>query len=340
MSRRQAISVAAPLLSPLVLGLSLGGCGEEPSGSESSGITVTLGGTGGGEGTEDTEDAGGTTSFTSTSWSMTNTPDTSDTMGDTDDPDTDTDTDTSTSDTDESDTDEPLDPALVLFEEDFEAAAPNSVPAGWDTFIAWQAGGPNNPGSDLFALVDDSRAHTGTQALHVRAGQNPAMLTRPLPPGTNRVFVRTYVWLTGQLGQNPGNNHETLIGVRGSVGQANEEVRFGEIKGVIGTNEVPSDDISPTMDQWGMGPLIAAGQWNCIEVAFVADEGPHRVEAWNNGEQVHLVDDPSQWNNMVLGEDFLSGKFAEFILGRHSFSSYDNEVWFDDLVVALERIGC
>ena len=166
------------------------------------------------------------------------------------------------------------------------------------------------------------------------------MLTRPLPPNTERIYVRSYVWLTEQLGQNPGNNHESLIGVRGTPGQASDEVRFGEIKGVVGTNEVPSDDISPTMEQWGMGPLIAAGQWNCIEVAFVADEGPDRVEAWNNGEQVHLVDDPSQWNNMVLGDDFLTGKFVEFVIGWHSFSNYDNDVWFDDVVVALERVGC
>ena len=333
MSRHPAILATSSLLLPALLGSTLAACGGDPDGSDTA-VTITFGGaTSGIESTS--EDSGDTTSFTGTSWSASDTNDTDETT--TDDPDPDTDTKT---DTDESDTDEPLDPALILFEEDFEAAAPDTIPAGWDTFIAWQAGGANNPGSDLFALVDDSRAHTGTQALHVKGGQNPAMLTRPLPPGTNRVFVRTYVWLTGQLGQNPGNNHETLIGVRGSVGQANEEVRFGEIKGVIGTNEVPSDDISPTMDQWGMGPLIAAGQWNCIEVAFVADEGPHRVEAWNNGEQVHLVDDPSQWNNMVLGDDFLTGKFAEFILGWHSFSSYDNEVWFDDLVVALERVGC
>jgi len=287
-------------------------------------------------GSESSSSDSGTTTFTSTSWTATDSASGSGTEGPGPDP---GETETGT-DTDESDTDEPIDPELILFEEDFEGAGQDAVPAGWDTFIAWQAGGPNQPGGDLFALVDDSRAHTGTYALHVKGGSNPAQLTHALPPGTERVFVRSYVWLDAKLGQNPDNNHETLIGVRGTPGQASDEVRFGEIKGVIGTNEVPSDDISPTMDQWGMGPVIEAGQWHCIEVAFVADEGPDRVEAWADGEQVHLVDDPSQWNNMVLGEDFLDGKFVEFIIGWHSFSDYDNEVWFDDLVVALERVGC
>ena len=304
-------------------------CGQEPDAMDTA-ITITADATT----HEDGSDTGADT-FTNTSWSASSTASDTNTDG----VDTDDETDTGT-DTSGSDTDDPLDPELILFAEDFEAAALDSVPAGWDSFVAWQVNAANEPGGQVFALVDDSRAHAGSRALHVRGGSNPAMLTRPLPANTARVFVRAYVWLSEDLGQNPGNNHETLIGLRGTPGQANSEVRFGEIKGVIGTNEVPSDDISPTMEQWGMGPVIAAGQWACVEVAFVADEGPHRVEAWSDGVQVHLVDDPSQWNNMVLGDNFLDGKFVEFVIGWHSFSNWDHEVWFDDVVVALERVGC
>lgn len=233
-----------------------------------------------------------------------------------------------------------LDPATVLFEEDFESAPPGTTPQGWDSFVGYVVNMNNEPTGQAFALADDTRARNGSQALHVRGGSTPAMLTRPLPPGVDRIYVRAYVWLTAQLGQNPGNNHETLLGVRGSVGQANEEVRFGEIKGAIGTNEVPSDDISPTMDQWGRGPLVQAGQWNCIEVAFVATPGAHEVRAWRDGDEIHHVNDPSQWNNGALDSDFLTGKFNEFIIGWHSFSNVENELWVDDLIVATERVGC
>ena len=233
-----------------------------------------------------------------------------------------------------------FDPATVLFEEDFEDAPPGTTPPGWDSFVGYVVNMNNEPGGQAFALADDTRARSGSQALHVVGGSTPAMLTRPLPRGTERIHVRAYVWLTEGLGQNPGNNHETLLGIRGSIGQANEEVRFGEIKGVVGTNEVPSDDISPTMDQWGRGPRIEAGQWNCIEVAFVATADVHEVRAWRDGEEVHRVNDPAQWNNGALGTDFLTGKFREFIIGWHSFSNVDNELWVDDLVVATERVGC
>ncbi len=232
-----------------------------------------------------------------------------------------------------------LPPEAILFQEDFESAAEDSVPAGWNSFVSYVVD-MNNMKPEPFALADSSKAHGGTKSLHVSATSAPAMLTRPLPPGTNKVYVRAYVWLTNKLGQNPGNNHETLIGVRGTPGGANDEVRFGEIKGVIGTNEVPSDDISPTQDQWGMGPVIPAGEWNCIEVAFLADTATHEVRAWNNGTEVHAVNAPEQWNNGALGTDFLTNKFSEFIIGWHSFSSYANEIWFDDIIVATAPIGC
>jgi len=297
------------------------------------------------------EDDGTTTSSSTTGASTTCGPgclgDTTDTVGTTttstsSEGDTSTSTGSDTTGDEATSTTDGPDPASILFEEDFEGAADNTVPEGWDAFVAWNVNPSSNmSGASEFALADGSKPHGGMRSLHVSApGSNPAMLTRPLPDGTNRLFVRSYVWLTNKLGQNPSNNHETLIGVRGSPGQAAVEVRFGEIKGVIGTNEFPSDDISPTVDQWGMGPVITAGEWHCIEVAFLGDSANHEVRAWSDGVEVHAVNDPSQWSNRTLGADFLSDKFEEVIFGWHTFSNYGNEVWFDDIVVATERVGC
>lgn len=303
------------------------GVGEDDGGSTTSGAATDDGGTCGAVGCAD---AGTGTSGVTTTGTSSSGYDTSTTTG------------VDATDDGSQETSSGPDPSTILFEEDFEGAADNTVPEGWDAFVAWTVNPPANmAGAAEYALADGTKPHGGARSLHVSApGSNPAMLTRPLPDGTDRVFVRSYVWLTNKLGQNPDNNHETLIGVRGSPGQASVEVRFGEIKGVIGTNEVPSDDISPTMDQWGMGPVITAGEWHCIEVAFMADAAAHEVRAWSDDVEVHVVNDPSQWNNGGLGADFLTGKFEEVILGWHTFSSYGNEVWFDDIVVATERIGC
>ncbi len=231
-------------------------------------------------------------------------------------------------------------PEDVLFADDFEDGTVGQQPAGWDNFIAWNANGANPSGDDL-ALVDDSQAHGGAHSVHFHGGSNPAQLTRALPSGTNRLYVRAYVRMSRQLGQNPGANHETLIAIRGTPGGANDEVRFGEIKGVIGTNEVPSDNISPLMDQWGMGPVVPADTWACFEVAFLGDQATHELHAWVDGTEVHSITDPmKEFQNGAMPATWLSNKFSEVVIGWHSFSSANADVWMDDLVVALSPIGC
>ena len=174
----------------------------------------------------------------------------------------------------------------------------------------------------------------------VHGGQQPAQLTRPLPTGTNKLYARAWIWFTRQLGMNPGANHETLLGIRKAVGSANDEVRFGEIKGVIGTNEVPSDNISPKMAQWGMGPVVAPNGWRCIEVAFLADQAQHTLTAWADGVMVHAITAPDQWQNGNLPANWMNGKFVEFIMGWQSFSGVDTDLWIDDVVLSNSPIGC
>ena len=261
----------------------------------------------------------------------------SDADADTDaDADSDTDTDADT----DSDAGGP-DPATVILAEDFEGTSPGGVPGGFDTFVGWVVNNGNNQlGQQTFAVVDDDRAYGGTRSLHVQGGSNPAQIATPLPAGTDRLYVRVWMYNTVQLGDVDGRNHETVIALRTGSGTVSDEVRFGEIKGVIGTNEVPTDDITPPYDFWYSGPVIAPNAWHCLEVAFLADQPNHEVRAWSDGVQVHVVNDPSQWNNQVLGNTFLDGKFGEVVVGWHSFSNVDHEVWFDDLVLATEPIGC
>lgn len=223
--------------------------------------------------------------------------------------------------------------------EDFESGTVGKQPTGWDNFIGYVKNAAN-PQGDTLALVDSMHAHGGKNAVHIHGGSSPAMITRALPTGTNKLYVRAYFYMSRQLGMNPNANHETLIGIRKAAGSANDEVRFGEIKGVIGTNEVPSDNISPKMDKWGMGPVVAANTWACIEVAFLADQPQHTLQAWADGTLVHSITAPDQWQNGTLPMDWMKGKFVEVILGWHSFSNATNDIWMDDLVLSTGPIGC
>jgi hypothetical protein len=212
------------------------------------------------------------------------------------------------------------------------------IPAGWDNFIGYVKNGMNPQGEFLVA-VDESKKHGGSRSLHFHGGSTPAMITRPLPANTNKLYVRVWVWLSGQLGNNADGNHETLVGIRKNSGQADNEVRFGEIKGALGVNEVPSDALSLKPDLWNKGPSIPKDKWVCLEVSFIGDKTPHTLTAWADGTVVHEVTGPDQWH-APMPADFLNGKFVEFIIGWHSFSNRTADVWIDDLALSTDRVGC
>jgi hypothetical protein len=228
-----------------------------------------------------------------------------------------------------------------LLTEGFEDAAAGAPPDGYDTFIGWVAN-PTSPSGSESVAVGTEQKHGGSQALQVKGGSNPAQLVWKIPQGHDKLYVRSWIYLVDrQLGQNPGANHETLIALRDSVGQANSEIRFGEIKGVIGTNEYPSDDISPLYDQWGKGPVIDRGKWVCLEVAFLGDLPYNELHAWADGQLVHEITAANQWQNTSLtAPDWMEGRFIELVFGWHSFSSASNTVWFDDIVVSTAPVGC
>jgi hypothetical protein len=223
----------------------------------------------------------------------------------------------------------------AILSESFDGPA---LPTGWDNFIGYVKNGMNPQGEYLVA-IDTSKKHGGTASVHFHGGSTPAMLTRPLPANTNKLYVRVWVWLSRALGNNPDGNHETLLGLRKNSGQADNEVRFGEIKGAIGVNEVPTDALSLKPELWNKGMTIPKEQWVCLEAAFLGDKPTHEFYAWADGTEVHKITGPEQWHAPIAA-DFLTGKFNEFIIGWQSFSNFTADVWADDLVLSNERVGC
>ena len=227
-------------------------------------------------------------------------------------------------------------PANAILSADFESDMVGKQPAGWHNFLAYNIDA-TNPQGDLQAIVDATKPHGGKNSLHVKSNGSPAFITMPLPANIKKLYVRGYFYMTRQLGQNPGANHETLLGIRKDK---DHEIRFGEIKGVLGINEVPSDNITPKMDLWGKGPLIAANKWVCIEASFIGDQAQHEVHGWADGTEVISVTSGTQWQNGTEPAAWLDGYWNEFMIGWQSFSSAANEIWIDDLVLAPNRVNC
>src|SRR4029077_18422219 len=78
-----------------------------------------------------------------------------------------------------------------FFSDNFESGTVGMQPAGWNNFIAYQANTANPSGTTL-ALVDTAHAHSGTKSVHFHGGQSPVQLTRALPTGTNKLYVRAW----------------------------------------------------------------------------------------------------------------------------------------------------
>jgi hypothetical protein len=231
--------------------------------------------------------------------------------------------------------------AAPFFTDDFDADTTGQAPTGFDAFIAYTLNGQNPNGTTL-ALVDETRAHSGKKSVHVHGGSSPAQIGKTLPTGLARLYMRAFVYMTRQLGVHDPNtsNHESLFVLRKNPSGADNEVRFGEIKGALGVNEVPTDDISPVDTQWGKGQIIPANDWVCVEVAFLGDLPQHQLLAYANGTQVFSVTAPDQWEHQAAGPTFLNGKFVQAVFGWQSFSNVDTDLWIDDVALSTTPIGC
>lgn len=233
-----------------------------------------------------------------------------------------------------------------FFTDGFESDIVGSQPAGFGNLIDYIANGTDPNSSGDLAIVDTTHVHTGAHAVHfhVAAGSNnPSFLTYMLPAGTNTLYVRAWVYLSLQLGDSPASqndNHETLFALNGSPGNVNSEVRFGAIKGTIGVNVSPSDNITPLVASWNGPPSIPATTWTCIEVAFLGAPAQNELDSWMNDADLFDVTTPTQWNNGTMPIDWLNGEFVEIDFGFQSFSGFGADVWVDDLVLGNDRIGC
>ncbi|MEN0036821.1 MAG: cellulase family glycosylhydrolase [Cellvibrio sp.] len=231
--------------------------------------------------------------------------------------------------------------AGVLFTETFENGAVNTQPTGWQNFINWTANNSNTISGTSYALIDSSKAYSGSKSIHFKANANPApaQIVREIPAGTQRLYTRAYVNLSVPFGNIVGDNHEHIFGTKGTL-DANNEIRVGQIKGVLGTNEFGSDNISPTRPKWESGLQLAANTWYCVEAAYLLDQPYDTLHMWVNGNLVHTIDSEDDWGNGSEPADWMADKFKYVMFGFHSFSQRNADVWMDDIVVSTQPIGC
>lgn len=207
-------------------------------------------------------------------------------------------------------------PASATFCSGFETP---SLPAG----ARFEA----NPSAAL--AFDATQSNSGRQSIVFRAvadGADVREVVAPVPGDT--FWVRLYVRTDRAFGDGDRDSLFVASAVAGERDGAGDGVYFSERDGQLALDgSEPPTFAAGAGSPSGAGPTLAAGAWHCIEGFFDGPSGDAQLFA--AGER--LIDAP--------GSRPLS--YQTFRFGYlQSPGGAPRSVWFDDVIVASERIGC
>lgn len=242
----------------------------------------------------------------------------------------------------------------LIIDDDFEGQADGTAPAGWKTFLQYQINNPNNQTSgSSFALIDSSKAHSGTKSVRIKTGGmtiTPSFIFQDLPDGKSAFYTRFWMNIPVSLGggvKGPDGNHTHFMAYSTEMSGSNlEELRFGTLQDAILGAFLPSS-IDAGTENVVPKDSIPANQWVCLEFAVVKNAVFDQVYAWKDDQPLFEATSAADWARNP-GKFFSEATGSKAIdnhvsIGWRSFGDnkgVDN-VWFDDIAVSSEgRIGC
>ncbi|WP_437605804.1 hypothetical protein WMF20_32655 [Sorangium sp. So ce834] len=176
--------------------------------------------------------------------------------------------------------------------------------------------------------IDASIVHAGARSLHVKpggGGYDWRMLSVPAPGPT--FWVRLYVRSSVDLGQ---SDHNAYFQAMTGTGEPNEgdNVEVAEQYCQIVLN-LHDDVVLPMGGDFRCGSggaSLPKDQWHCMEAYFDGTKGD--VQIYANGTKII---DKTGWKKL---------DFKTFSFGYLGFHGPARSMWYDDVAVAPERIGC
>lgn len=219
----------------------------------------------------------------------------------------------------------------VLLCDDFEQASAGGAPDP----ASWQVEVFNQQGS---ISIDNTQAHSGSKSVHVIGTGTDSYrsvlftTTKPFPPQNNQFYARVFMRSKNGMGE----EHSTYFGA-GSVDNQ-RIVRIGFQQYVLEANLIhPGTEYEVMSGPWGepsKGVQLPAGQWHCVETFF--DGKAHELRVWFDGTEVtglHTTD----WDK---GLKTWSPQYGKAFFGFETYHAEQDEVWYDDIIIGTQRIGC
>jgi hypothetical protein len=224
--------------------------------------------------------------------------------------------------------------------DDFEDAAPGGPPKA----ELWAVVSPNCSGAGSLA-VDEAQSHGGKRSVKVTGGggycdhvfiANTAVLPSLGDIAYGRFFVR--------FNEALGDGHTTFLTMKDAA-DGNKDLRMGGQAKILMWNRESDDATLPALSPAGIAKSLqpAAQAWLCIE--FMVDAKNGFLQTWVDGTEVeglHIDGTPTpdvdqQWLNAKPG---WKPSPVDLKLGWESYAGQAITLWFDDVALASERVGC
>jgi hypothetical protein len=229
-----------------------------------------------------------------------------------------------------------------------QGAAVSSWTLGW-TFNgnqqvtnAWNAT-VTQSGASVTAAIDHTTAHSGSTSLRVdgAAGYCNHVFVRNseiLGTTSNVWYVRYWVKHTTAL----PTSHTTAVAMQ-DANDGNKDLRFGGQNGAMQFNRASDDATLPEQSPAGVAQSapLPTGTWNCVEFKVSGADGT--IQTWLNdnavagltedGVPTHDID--GQWLNRTWRP-----KLTDLRLGWESYGEGADTLWYDDVAVGSQRVGC
>jgi hypothetical protein len=216
-------------------------------------------------------------------------------------------------------------PAGAIFCADFEAG---SIPAQALFFPEYL-----RPMLPMFVAIDSTLAHSGTKSVKFLNSDGTSFsqmlgVATTVPRFWTRVYLRADVDMATQMG-----GHATYVAATDGNGDPNDgvQIRVGEHSCQLELNR-KSDD-KELLSNGGTyacsgGIVFAKDTWNCLEISY---DGPNKeVRVFVNSVEstaLHVTD----WGPYA---------YSMFKFGFENYGSGKRNMWYDDVAIAAERIGC
>jgi len=212
----------------------------------------------------------------------------------------------------------------LLFCDDFEKTVAGTAPTGpWSSVVI----------GDGTVTVDANVHHGGSQSMHVNGSGYSTMLVfhdpAILPDQKQRFFIRAFIRLIAPMSS---EHNSFLIADHFAMPGTGNNLRLGEMHAMLMYTVAGDAHGALANDNFyndGLpGAALTESSFGCLELLI--DPTTPELDVWLDGKEI-----PD-----LHHRDFPLDAYDALRFGFEKYGGPQRELWFDDIAIGSEKIGC